>query len=108
MIAEIGVDGWIAIISAIGLQICSLAAILVSARRTSRIHKDIKPPSNSVSLGALVEAIGQIQHLQFAMSHPDKEIPIAQQVGRRLQAMADAGGAGVGKPLEAHDVPPVL
>ncbi len=106
MIAQIGVDGWIALISAIGLQLCSLAAILANAHRVRKVHNEMQPPSNSVSLGALVEAIGQIQHLQVSLSHPETDTPTAQQVGRRLQAMADAGGAGVGKPLEAHDVLP--
>ncbi len=88
---HIGLDGWLAIITTIGFQVSTLAVVIINAVRTKRVHKDIQPPSNSVSLGALVEAIGQIQHLQVAMAHPDEEIPAAQQVGRRLQAAVDAG-----------------
>lgn len=89
--AEIGVEGWLAIIGAIGFQLTILVTVIINSRDTRRVHRDIKPPSNSVSLGALVEAIAQIQHLQVAMSHPDEDIPAAQTVGRRLQAAADAG-----------------
>ncbi len=88
---QIGIEGWLAIITTIGFQVSTLAVVIINAVRTKKVHKDIQPPSNSVSLGALVEAIGQIQHLQVAMSHPDEDIPPAQQVGRRLQAAADAG-----------------
>lgn len=97
-LAALAGDDWVKIIGAVFGGLVMLAGTVFNGLATVRLRRELHPPSNTVTLGALIEGIGQAQHLANNMiapavlRQPDTEIPPAVEIAKELQRQAAAPG----------------
>lgn len=91
---------WVALIGAVGAAV----AACIAAWKTGQVHQAIKPPSNSVSIGALAENqsinLSTLVHLVAENLGKDVSVPTAKQT-----ANGDPGATLSSPPAKPTDTP---
>lgn len=90
-----GPEQWAFLSAAIITSIGSAVAAIIAARRTGAVHRSLKLPSNSISAGELLEAMGHVQHVQAnlmvqrLLGDEHVDIPSANQIAQELRKLKD-------------------
>lgn len=59
-------------------------AACLAAFHTVKLRGEVRPPSNSVTAGQLLEGVAQVQHYAVNLSSGQTDIPAATDVARAL------------------------
>lgn len=88
-------EQWAFLSAAIITSSGSAIGAIVAARRTGAVHRSLKLPSNGIDAGELLEAMGQVQHLQanlmaaHLLGDDVPEIPSAEKIARELKKLKE-------------------
>lgn len=83
MLATVTVSDWVALLAALGTVLAAVGGIIAALHGVS-INRQLKVPSNNVTIGAVAEGIAQVQHMLVGIAHPDVNVPAATDVARAL------------------------